>query len=307
MKLIRGIANLNQIQTPCVATIGAFDGMHLGHQAVLTQLKKQAQQLRIDSAVVLFEPQPKEFFAGGKALPRITLLRDKLKFLDHFGIDIVVCLRFNQKLAALPADIFIDKIVLALQPKHLVIGDDFRFGKGRQGDFAMLALVGKRYGFSVEDTKTLANDQGRISSSQVRIAIQHSNFDLAQQLLGRPYSLYGKVQHGAKLGRTLGFPTINLKLDRHVVVSGIYQVKVTGLRAEPLIGAASIGTRPAVGGDRYLLEVYLLDFSGDCYGQRVEVIFDRKLRDEQDFASLQALKEQMQRDIEQVRLSALSI
>ncbi len=305
MKFIRGIANLHKIDAPCVATIGAFDGFHLGHQAVLTQVKRRAQQFKVQSVVVLFEPQPKEFFAGDNALPRITLLRDKLQFLDRFGLDTIICLRFDRLLASLSASDFVDKVILALQPRHLVIGDDFRFGQGRAGDFMMLRSAGQRHDFTVEDTQTLINQQGRISSSQVRAAIQRSDFVLVQQLLGRPYSLCGKVQHGAKLGRTLGFPTINLKLDRTVAVSGVYQVRVIGLATEPLVGAANVGTRPAVGGNRYLLEVHLLNFSRDCYGQRVEVIFEHKIRDEQDFNSLEALKIQMQHDLDAAKRIAL--
>lgn len=300
MRLIRGTTHLPSNHTPHVITIGAFDGMHLGHQAVLTELKAQAAHHQAKTTVILFEPQPKEFFSRS-VLPRISLLRDKLDFLKQFGIDQVVCLRFNATLANLSADDFIQNILLPLNPRHMVLGDDFRFGRGRTGDFAQLCRVGQHHGFTVQDTPTLRNAEGRISSSQVRTALQSGEFTRAQQLLGRPYALLGKVQHGAKLGRKLGFPTINLKLNRPVVVSGIYRVEVFGLQEQPLIGAASIGTRPAVNGKRRLLEVYLLNFTGDCYGKRVKVIFTHEIRAEQDFPSLQALQTQIAHDISKIK------
>ena len=298
MRLIRGVTHVKKSHVPCVATIGAFDGMHLGHQAVLQQVKDAAAQRGVASAVILFEPQPKEYFAPHLATPRLMQLRDKVAFLQSFGIDWVVCLRFNATLAALSAEDFVQQVLVnGLQVRHVIIGDDFRFGKGRQGDFALLEKMGTQHGYSVKDTQTLLLANKRTSSSRVRDAVLKADFGLAEHLLGRDYTLQGRVQHGQKLGRTLGFPTINLRLKHNMVVNGIYAVTVSGLTDQPLYGAASVGTRPAVQGQSRLLEVYCFDYTGDAYGKCVEVAFHHKVRDEQDFASLEDLTTAMQQDV----------
>ena len=302
MLLIRGLANLHKQRSPCVATIGAFDGMHLGHQAVLQQVKDAAAQRGVASAVILFEPQPKEYFAPHLATPRLMQLRDKVAFLQSFGIDLVVCLRFNAALAALPAEDFVQQVLVdGLHIQHVIIGDDFRFGQNRQGNFALLEQLGKQYSYTVQDTQTLLLANKRASSSRVRDAVLQADFVLAKQLLGREYTLQGRVQHGQKLGRTLGFPTINLRLKHNMVVHGIYAVTVSGLTDQPLYGAASVGTRPTVQGHSRLLEVYCFDYAGDAYGKLVEVAFHHKVRDEQDFASLAELTTAMQRDVGQIK------
>ncbi len=295
MRLIRGLYNLASFEQLCVATIGVFDGLHRGHHAVIEQVKRKARALALPSLVILFEPQPFEFFHSETAAPRLTRLRDKLIILKTWQVDYVLCLRFDKKLAQLSADDFIQNILInGLHTKHLVVGDDFRFGQGRKGDFTLLC---QQKSFTVEDTKTLLQDEQRISSTQVRTAIAAGDFVKAEQLLGRPYVLHGKVQHGDKRGRQLGFPTLNIGSLKPMVVHGVYAVKVYGITDRPLNGVANVGRRPTVDGIKRLLEVYLLDFKGDCYGRSISVEFIANIRAEQKFSSLELLKQQIERDV----------
>jgi riboflavin kinase/FMN adenylyltransferase len=280
-------------------TIGSFDGMHRGHQLILERVKAYASEHGLVSAVMVFEPQPREFFNPDHIVPRLSLLRDKLNFLNNIGIGQVVCLAFNKKLACLSAQQFVQAILVqGLNVKHLVIGDDFAFGSDRKGNFAMLQDAGRQYGFTVEHTPTILYQNERISSSRTRSAIVQGNFKEVEALLGRPYSICGKVQHGDKRGRVLGFPTMNLRLIRPMAVQGVYLVRVKGIGARPLFGVANVGRRPTVEGKVQLLEVYLLDFSGDCYGKLIEVEFLQLIRHEQKFASVEALKQQISLDVE---------
>ncbi len=231
-----------------MVTIGNFDGIHLGHQQVLKQLKLAAVQHRLPGTVIIFEPQPIEFFAPGKAPKRLSRFREKLAYLKSKQIDNLLCLKFNRELAEIQAEDFVKQILVErLNTRHLVIGDDFRFGKNRGGNFQLLQECGERYGFAVENTETLLIDGARVSSTRIRECIQNDNFEQASKLLGRPYSLSGKVCHGRKLGRELGFPTINIKMgDKTLIVKGIFAVSVKGIDNRVLQGVASIGTRLSI-------------------------------------------------------------
>jgi riboflavin kinase/FMN adenylyltransferase len=298
MRLIRGLHNLTQPISPSVVTIGNFDGIHLGHQHVLEQLKSAAMQNKLPSTVIIFEPQPIEFFAPGKAPKRLSRFREKLAYLKSKQIDNLLCLKFNRDLAELYAQEFVKKILVErLNTRHLVIGDDFRFGKNRSGDFKFLQDCGEQYGFAVERSDTLLIDGDRVSSTRIRECIQNDNFNQAARLLGRPYTLSGKVCHGQKLGRKLGFPTINIKMgDKTLIVKGIFAVLVKGIDNRLLQGVASIGTRPTVDGVDTILEVFILEFDRDVYGYRVDVEFLYKIRDEEKFDSLQELKFHIEKD-----------
>ena len=298
MQLIRGLHNLTLPIPPSVVTIGNFDGIHLGHQHVLDQLKAAARQQNLPDTVIIFEPQPIEFFAPGKAPKRLSRFREKLAYLKSRQINNLLCLNFNQELSELYAQDFVKKILVdRLNTRHLVIGDDFRFGKNRSGDFKFLRDCGKRYGFVVERSDTLLIEGHRVSSTRIRESIQNDNFEMAAMLLGRPYTLSGKVCHGQKLGRELGFPTINIKMgDKTLIVKGIFAVLVKGIDNRVLQGVASIGTRPTVNGVDTILEVFILDFNQNVYGNRVDVEFLHKIRDEEKFDSLEELKFHIEQD-----------
>jgi riboflavin kinase/FMN adenylyltransferase len=299
MQLIRGLYNLTQTLPPSAVTIGNFDGIHLGHQQVLHQLKTIADKSALCSAVIIFEPQPIEFFAPDKAPKRLSRFREKIAYLKSQGIDYLLCLKFDQPFSELSAEQFVrDLLVNQLSTRHLVIGDDFRFGKKRSGDFKSLQGDGKQYGFEVDNTETLLLEGIRVSSTRIRESIQNDDFTLAAALLGRPYSLSGKVSHGQKLGRQLGFPTINIKMgSKTLIVKGIFAVMVKGIDNRVLQGVASLGTRPTVNGVDSILEVYILDFDQDVYGYSVEVDFLHKIRDEKKFDSLEELTVNIEQDI----------
>jgi riboflavin kinase/FMN adenylyltransferase len=301
MEFIRDLSQLRPHHHGCVTTIGNFDGVHLGHQAVLKQLATKAETLKLPTVVIIFEPQPQEFFA--QAPPRLTRLREKLIVMRRYGIDKVLCLHFNNKLAALSAEAFIQKILIdGLGVQHLVIGDDFSFGKKRQGNFTMLQQAGKQNGFTVESQHTFNLGNERVSSTRVRKALMQGELNTAQQLLGRPYSMCGRVRHGQKMGRTIGFPTANIYLHREVSpLNGVFAVTLHGVTKQPLAGVANLGTRPTLDGERFLLEVHLFDFDKTIYGHYVEVEFIRKIRNEQKFASFDALKAQIKKDVESAK------
>ena len=299
MKFIRGIHNLNEQHRGCVLTIGNFDGVHRGHQALMSRLCEEGRKRNLPVVVMVFEPQPLELFAGDKAPARLTRLREKLRYMAEAGVDKVLCVRFDRRFAALSAQRFIsDLLVEKLDVKYLAVGDDFRFGAGRQGDFLLLQKAGAEYGFEVVSTETFCDGGKRISSTAVRQALAMDDLALAQSLLGHPFTISGRVVHGDALGRTLGFPTANLPLRRSVSpVKGVYAVEVRGLTPEPLPGVANIGTRPTVKGLRQQLEVHLLDINMDLYGRHIDVVLKQKIRNEQRFASLEALKEQIANDV----------
>ncbi|WP_342624189.1 bifunctional riboflavin kinase/FAD synthetase [Pseudomonas alkylphenolica] len=303
MQLVRGLHNLRPQHRGCVATIGNFDGVHRGHQAILARLRERAVELGVPSCVVIFEPQPREYFAPDTAPARLARLRDKVALLAAEGVDRVLCLAFNQRLSKLSAAEFVDTILVdGLGVKHLEVGDDFRFGCDRVGDFEFLQQAGLSQGFTVEAAQTVELDGLRVSSTQVRQALANADFALAERLLGRPYRISGRVLHGQKLARQLGTPTANIQLKRRrVPLSGVYLVSVE-LDGKPWPGVANIGVRPTVSGDGSAhLEVHLLDYAGDLYGRRLTVEFHHKLREEQRFASLEALKSAIDADIAAAR------
>lgn len=303
MELIRGIHNLRDRHVGCVATIGNFDGVHLGHQQVLRDLKQQAKTINVPLMVIVFEPQPQEFFTHGVVPPRLTRLREKYLTLREHGVDRVLAIQFNQSFSALRAEQFIQQVLVeGLGVKSLVVGDDFRFGKDRNGDFTLLQQTGHDFGFDVASVASLGLEGERVSSTRIRESLLRGDLLTARQLLGRPYHMCGRVAHGDKLGRKLGFPTANIHLHRLVSpISGIFAVEVKGLEAKPIKGVANVGTRPTVGGTRSLLEVYLFDFEEEIYGRYVEVAFLEKYRDEEHYSSLDLLKEQIEKDVKWAR------
>ncbi|GAA3547158.1 bifunctional riboflavin kinase/FAD synthetase [Zobellella aerophila] len=297
MELIRGIHNIKPWHSGCVLSIGNFDGVHLGHQAVLGRLTEQARRLGVPACVMVFEPQPQEVFAGNGSPPRLTRLREKYLQLAKLGIDRLLCVRFNAAFAGQSPDKFIRGLLVdKLGVRFLVVGDDFRFGRNRGGDFELLTRAGRAFDFEVVSTQSWCLNNQRVSSTLIREALARDRLADAERMLGRPFSLCGRVAHGNKLGRTIGFPTANVALKRQVVpVSGVYAVEmqVAGNRYP---GVANVGHRPTISGTHPQLEVHLFDFTGDLYGQQVEVELRHKLRNEQKFASFALLKEQIQRD-----------
>ncbi|MFZ7136216.1 bifunctional riboflavin kinase/FAD synthetase [Avibacterium avium] len=301
MRLLRGLNHLPPaLQQGCALTIGNFDGVHLGHQAVLRHLREKVTALSLPMVVMLFEPQPSEYFMGDKAPPRLMRLRDKLSALADLGVDYVVRIKFDRAFASLSAEQFIQEyLVQRLKVKFLSIGDDFRFGAGRQGDFALLQQAGEKYGFTVEDNCSFQLNEQRISSTAIRQALAEDDLAHAQQLLGKPYCIYGRVVQGNKLGRTIGFPTANIRLQRQVnPVKGVYAVKAKLPNGAEYEGVANIGRRPTINGVKQLLEVHLFDFKGDLYGQALQVMLCHKIRDEVKFPSFDDLKAQIAKDVE---------
>lgn len=302
MELIRGIHNLRTAHAGCVLTIGNFDGVHRGHQAVLAQLKKKASALQLPSCVMVFEPQPLEFFFQSKAPARLSLLRDKITAMAEQGIDRLLCLRFDREFSALTAEQFIsDILVKRLNVRFLVIGDDFRFGAQREGDFQRLQQAGREYGFDVLSTETLLHDQQRVSSTLLRNALSDGRFADVEKMLGHPYAICGRVVHGAALGRTIGFPTANIVLKRLVLpLRGVFAIK-TDILGQTYTGVANIGFRPTVNGTRAQLEAFLFEFKGDLYGKQLQIQICHKLRDEQKFPTFEALKNQITADVSHAR------
>ena len=300
MHLIRDLRHLNQQLQGCALTIGNFDGVHLGHQAILRHLRQKADELNLPMAVMLFEPQPREYFLGEKAPARLMRLRDKLHYLKQADVDIVIVAKFDRTFAGMPAEQFIeDWLVRKLNVKFLSIGDDFKFGAKRQGNFAMLQQAGEKFGFTVEDNRSFCLDELRISSTAIREALANDDLMLAEKLLGRPYRILGRVIHVNQLGRTIGFPTANIRLHRQVnPVKGVYAVKVRLKSGAFFNGVANIGTRPTINGVNQLLEAHLFDFQGDIYGQWLEVELCHKIRNEMKFASFDDLKDQIAKDVE---------
>lgn len=302
-QLIRGLSHGSAFFKGCVATIGNFDGVHQGHRILLSNVVNKAKSLGLPSLVIIFEPQPAEYLMPQKAVSRLTRFREKFILLAQSGIDYVLVIRFNKAIARMTADAFIGSLLAhKLKVKHLVVGDDFQFGQGRKGNVHLLKEASVVHGFTLETQTDVTLDAARVSSTRVRQALMAGDLALAQQLLGRPYCMVGRIVHGDKLGRVLGYPTANIHLHRKVSpVMGIYAVKVHGLAEKPLLGVANIGIRPAVGGTRSLLEVHLFDFDQAIYGKYVSVEFCKKLRDEEYYADLHALTIQIGKDADQAR------
>jgi len=283
----------------CALTIGNFDGVHRGHRALVERVIAAARQDRLQSTVLTFEPHPREFFAPDAAPPRLTRLRDKLELLAAIGVERVHVARFDRSFASISPSRFIDEVLVrGLGMRRLIVGRDFRFGAKRAGDFAMLADAAGRHGFALEAMPDVLFDGERVSSSAVRAALQAGDLRRAERLLGHPYAISGKVAHGEKLGRELGFPTANIRLARTAPIAGIFAVEVEGIGP----AVASVGRRPTVNPlARPLLEVHLFDWDGELYGRHVRVRFLEKLRDEEKYDGLDALKQAIARDAQQAR------
>ena len=302
MRVLHGLSAA--LAHPTAITIGNFDGVHRGHQLLLARVRATANARQLQAVVITFEPHPREFFSPGKAPPRLSLLREKCEMFAQAGMDAVIVLPFNARLAQLGADSFVrDYLAMRLQMQHLVIGQDFAFGAGRSGNTQTLQALAAQLGFSLDAVPDLALQNTRISSTAIRDALALGDMQTAAHHLGRPFSLSGRVVTGQQLGRTLGFPTANVNIHRkQPPVTGIFAVSVTGLGNRPILGAASLGFRPTVEDNgKALLEVHLLDFDRDIYHQRIHVQFHHKLRDEAKYANLEQLTAQIHRDIAETR------
>lgn len=292
MKIIR---NTNLEQLPCVVTIGNFDGVHLGHQALLTEVKKRAHDLKLESAVITFEPNPKDYFSQNKPQTRISSLREKIELFNEIKIDRVHIIKFNQEFSKVTANEFISVLIKQLKVKEIVVGEDFCFGKGREGGIKQLSASSMKLNIK----NKILMDGKRISSTLIRNLLANDKLDQANKYIGRPYSISGKVVHGEKRGRKIGFPTANIHMRHNrPPLKGVFAVKF-----QNHFGVANLGIRPSIKGEKKLqLEVHLLNFSSDLYGQHVSVIFLKKLRDEKKFKSLDELKEQIKLDVIKAKL-----
>ncbi|MBN8778060.1 bifunctional riboflavin kinase/FAD synthetase [Thiobacillus sp.] len=302
MRITHGFRPLG---TPHAVTIGNFDGLHLGHQAMLARLQDVARARGLPTCVLSFEPHPREFFAPDQAPARLSSLREKAEHLQRLGIDRLHVFRFDRAFSALTADAFIEQVLgRTLQAQYVLVGDDFRYGAKRAGDFALLQSAGQSLGFDAEFLPTVEVAGERASSTAVRSALAAGELDHAARLLGRPYSISGRVVHGDKLGRDIGFPTANVQLKHNrPPLMGIFAVELCGLNGTPLPGVASLGKRPTVkGADAVpVLEVHLFDFNADIYGRRVRVDFLHKLRDEAKYPDLDSLVAQIRRDVDNAK------
>ena len=292
MKIIR---NTNLEQLPCVVTIGNFDGVHLGHQALLTEVKKRAHDLKLESAVITFEPNPKDYFSQNKPQTRISSLREKIELFNEIKIDRVHIIKFNQEFSKVTADEFISVLIKQLKVKEIVVGEDFCFGRGREGGIKQLSASSMKLNIK----NKILMDGKRISSTLIRNLLANDKLDQANKYIGRPYSISGRVVHGEKRGRKIGFPTANIHMRHNrPPLKGVFAVKF-----QNHFGVANLGIRPSIKGEKKLqLEVHLLNFSSDLYGQHVSVIFLKKLRDEKKFKSLDELKEQIKLDVIKAKL-----
>ncbi|WP_299878739.1 bifunctional riboflavin kinase/FAD synthetase [uncultured Cocleimonas sp.] len=302
MNFIRHIDTQKKNNSACVATIGNFDGLHLGHQKIISKLKQKAQELQLPLTVLSFEPLPAEYFSPNPPT-RIYPLRDKIRLLEQLGVNNFLCLKFDKAFANMPPEVFVKDILQDyLNVKHLAVGDDFKFGYNRGGDFAMLNDLGKHSGMTVVDTPTVEKEAQRVSSTRIRKALEQGDISLANSLLGYNYQLSGRVRHGEKRGRTINFPTLNLKLPENISPKrGVYAVRVHGLNDSIHTGVANLGNRPTVSGSRNRLEVHLFDFSDSVYGKYVCVELLEFIREEKRFENLDKLKEQILIDAEKAK------
>jgi len=299
MEIIRGVHNLKPRHRGCIVTMGNFDGVHLGHQLILKQVKARSQEMGAPSLLICFEPQPKEFFDAYNAPARLTRFREKVGLLAEYGVDLVLCLKFDELTRSMSPQAFISLLVNDLRLKALFAGDDARFGNDRSGDFDLLLAAGKQSGFEVTNLYTLTVGAERVSSTRIRECLANGNFNMAQQLLGRPYSITGKVVYGRQLGRTLDAPTANIQLHRdRAPIDGVYAVEIEGLDIT-LTGVANVGVRPTLNEAtlKPILEVHIFDFAGTIYGKTVKVIFRAKIREEKKFTGLEALKSAIREDM----------
>ena len=303
MELVRGLHNVRPQHRGCVLTIGAFDGVHRGHQEMFRVLRERASQHGLPAAVLSFEPTPREFFAKTTPPARLTRFREKAEALRSYGIDRFICLRFDEHMRAMSQEKFVEEVLVAsLGIRHIVVGHDFRFARDHDGSVATLRAHGPRCDFAVTEVPPFEVEGERVSSSLIREALDAGDMQRARKFLGRPYRMTGKVIHGAKLGRTLGYPTANLRLHRRATpVAGVFAVRVSGCGLNRVAGVASLGTRPAVNGKELLLEAHIFDFSADLYRRYLHVDFIERLRDELPFADLNALVGQIHKDAARAR------
>jgi riboflavin kinase/FMN adenylyltransferase len=302
MELMRGLSGAHRLAGGCVLTIGTYDGIHLGHQALLARLHEHAVRRAAAAVLMTFEPMPREYLAPDDPPARLTSLRERWRILSGTRLHYLWLLRFGEALRNLPGEAFAQLLARELRPRVVVVGHDFRFGRNGEATAAVLAAAGTRLGFDVDVLGPVTLEGERISSSGVRAALARGDFERARRWLGRPWSMRGRVMQGKRLGRDLGFPTANLPLERRrAPVAGIFAVRVHGVASAALPGVASLGTRPTIGGVEALLEAHLFDFSGELYGREIEVEFAAKLRDEASFPTLEALTAQMRRDAADAR------
>ena len=302
MQVFRGLPRPSE-RAPCALTVGNFDGVHRGHQTLLARVVAAAHARGIAAAVLTFEPHPRELFAADRAPARISSLRDKFQALEEHGIDRVFVQHFNRAFAAVTAEAFIELLIVGYRARWLLVGDDFRFGARRAGDLSLLQRHAAAGDFELEQMPTVVEGEQRISSSAVRALLADGNLAKARHLLGRPYTISGRVLHGRKLGREIGFPTLNLKIaHRHPAVRGVFAVRVHGLGAAARPGVASVGLRPTIDDSgRWMLEVHLFDFAEQIYGRLVCVEFLQRLRNEERYATLDQLRAAIAEDAARAR------
>ena len=299
IKIIRGLNNIREKHAGAVVTIGNFDGVHIGHQMILRRVNQEAKRLKTQSMLICFEPQPREFFDVYKAPARLTRFREKVELLAEQGISQVLCLKFNEEVRKMSSNRFTSLLVDQLKVRALFIGDDFKFGNDRQGDFSSLKEAGSKNNFPVHNMYTLDFQAERVSSTRIRDSLAVGEFQLAEKLLGHPFSISGKVIYGRQLGRTIGIPTANIQLHRYVApISGVFACNVF-IGAELFFGVANVGVRPTVDDANLtpILEVHLLNFNRMIYGESVKVVFLKKLRDEKKYEDLSALKSAINQDV----------
>jgi riboflavin kinase/FMN adenylyltransferase len=302
MEIIRGLTNLRERHRGSVLTIGTYDGIHLGHQALIARLAEQAARTGRPAMLLTFEPMPREYLMSNDPPPRLTSWRERWRVLQRTQLDFVCLLRFDESLRNLSGEDFARVLCEDMRAPVVVVGHDFRFGRNGEAAVPVLAAAGERLGFTTDVVEPVMLDGQRVSSSGIRAALARSDFASARRWLGRPYSMRGRVVRGNQLGRTLGFPTANLRLERRrAPLAGIFAIWVHGAAGSAVPGVASLGTRPTVNGVETLLEAHVFDFSGDLYGREIEVEFVAKLRDEQRFADLQTLIVQMNQDAQAAR------
>jgi len=303
MQFVRGLHNVRSQHRGCVLTIGAFDGVHRGHQEMIRVLRECAAQKGLPATVLAFEPMPREFFAKGTPPARLTRFRERFDALREYGVERFICLRFDEHMREMSQQEFVeDVLVRTLGIRHLVVGHDFRFGRGHDGSAATLRGFGARYGFEMSEVPPFELDGERVSSSLIRGTLEAGDMTRAAKFLGRPYRITGKVIHGAKLGRRLGFPTANLRLHRRATpVAGVFAIRVSGGGLNDAPAVANLGTRPAINGGELLLEAHVFDYSGDLYRRYLHVDFIARLRDELWFPNVDALVEQMHVDAARAR------
>ena len=300
MELIRGLHNLSKL-SGCILTIGNFDGVHIGHQKILKKLVATAKKQGLPSLVISFSITPETFFGRPKA--RISSFRDKHLFLQSLGVNKHLLIRFNKAFAEISATDFVDKILIEkIGMKHCLIGDDFRFGKGREGDFSMLQKASVENSFTVEKISSVSVNGLRVSSSKIRRLLENGDFKAAETFLGRPFTISGKVARGEQIGRKIGFPTANIAIKRKLSpVLGVYSVNIEHM-SKTYTGVCNVGKRPTLGGTKPLLEVFIFDFDQEIYGDYLKVVFKQKCRDEKKFGSFDELKEQIRKDVEKSKL-----